>query len=77
MRKARQKPELFHRTFQTPKLIGDRLELHPMLVFIALIIGGELFGLLGLVLATDLTMVLRALMSHRSDGPRDGIAASL
>ncbi|MFN8512895.1 MAG: Mur ligase family protein [Thermomicrobiales bacterium] len=32
---------------------------------------------LGLVLATDLTMVLRALMSHRSDGPRDGIAASL
>jgi len=35
----------------TPKLIGDRLALHPMLVFIALIIGGELFGLLGLVLA--------------------------
>lgn len=32
---------------------------------------------LGLVLATDLTMVLRALMSHRADGPRDGIAPSL
>jgi hypothetical protein len=32
---------------------------------------------LGLVLATDLTMVLRALMSHRSDGPRDSTATSL
>jgi cyanophycin synthetase len=32
---------------------------------------------LGLVLASDLTMVLRALMSHRSDGPREGGATAL
>lgn len=31
---------------------------------------------LGLILATDLTMVLRALMSHRTDGPRETPSSS-
>ncbi|MBK6427925.1 MAG: AI-2E family transporter [Blastocatellia bacterium] len=47
----------------TPKLIGDRLALHPMLVFIALIIGGELFGLLGLVLAIPVLAGLKVVFS--------------
>jgi predicted PurR-regulated permease PerM len=32
----------------TPRVIGGKLEWRPMLVFIALIIAGDLFGLLGL-----------------------------
>lgn len=47
----------------TPRLIGDRLELHPMLVFIALIIGGELFGLLGLVLAIPVLAALKVIFN--------------
>lgn len=47
----------------TPRLIGDRLELHPMLVFIALIIGGEMFGLLGLVLAIPVLAALKVIFS--------------
>lgn len=35
----------------TPKILGDRLNLHPMAVFLGLLIGGKLFGLLGFVLA--------------------------
>ncbi len=35
----------------TPKIIGGRLNLHPMAVFLGLLIGGKLFGLLGIVLA--------------------------
>lgn len=45
----------------TPRLIGDRLELHPMLVFIALIIAGDLFGLVGLVLAIPFLAVAKVL----------------
>lgn len=45
----------------TPRLIGDRLELHPMLVFIGLIIAGDLFGLLGLVLAIPALAVIKVL----------------
>ncbi len=47
----------------TPRLIGDRLALHPMLVFIALIIGGELFGFLGLVLAIPVLAAFKVVFS--------------
>jgi predicted PurR-regulated permease PerM len=43
----------------TPRLIGDRLELHPMLVFIGLMIAGDLFGLVGLVLAIPVLAVCK------------------
>jgi len=46
----------------TPRLIGNKLELHPMLVFIALLVAGSLFGLLGLVLAIPVLGVLKVLL---------------
>lgn len=46
----------------TPRIIGNKLEVHPMLVFIALIIAGDLFGLLGLVLAIPILGVLKVLL---------------
>lgn len=35
----------------TPKILGGRLNLHPMAVFLGLLVGGKLFGLIGVVLA--------------------------
>ena len=35
----------------TPRIIGGRLNLHPMAVFLGLLVGGKLFGLLGIILA--------------------------
>jgi predicted PurR-regulated permease PerM len=35
----------------TPKILGGRLNLHPMAVFLGLLVGGKLFGFLGVVLA--------------------------
>ena len=46
----------------TPRLIGNKLDLHPMLVFIALIIAGSLFGVLGLVLAIPAIGVLKVFL---------------
>ncbi|MGI9035001.1 MAG: AI-2E family transporter [Pyrinomonadaceae bacterium] len=37
--------------FLTPRILGGRLNLHPMAVFLGLLIGGKLFGLLGIILA--------------------------
>ncbi len=37
--------------YLTPRIMGDRLNLHPMAVFLGLLVGGKLFGLLGIVLA--------------------------
>ncbi len=35
----------------TPRILGGRLNLHPMAVFLALLIGGKLFGFLGIILS--------------------------
>jgi predicted PurR-regulated permease PerM len=35
----------------TPRILGGRLNLHPMAVFLGLLIGGKLFGFLGVILA--------------------------
>lgn len=37
--------------YLTPRILGARLSLHPMAVFLGLLIGGKLFGFLGVLLA--------------------------
>jgi len=41
-----------------PKILGDRLGLHPLVVFFALLAGGASLGMLGLLLALPLTATL-------------------
>ncbi len=43
--------------FLTPRILGSRLSLHPMAVFLGLIIGGRLFGLLGVLLAVPVIAI--------------------
>jgi predicted PurR-regulated permease PerM len=43
----------------TPRIIGTRLRLHPMAVFLGLLIGGKLFGLLGIILAVPTIAVAK------------------
>jgi predicted PurR-regulated permease PerM len=47
--------------FLTPKIQGDTLRVHPILVFLAVIIGGGLGGILGVVVAVPTLAVLRVL----------------
>lgn len=42
----------------TPKLVGDRIGLHPLAVIFALMLFGSLFGFLGVLLALPLAAVL-------------------
>ena len=41
----------------TPRILGGRLSLHPMAVFLGLLIGGRLFGFLGVLLAVPVIAV--------------------
>jgi predicted PurR-regulated permease PerM len=41
----------------TPRILGGRLSLHPMAVFLGLLIGGRLFGFLGFLLAVPVIAV--------------------
>ena len=48
----------------TPKLVGDRIGLHPLGVILALVIFGSLFGFLGVLLALPLAAVLLAVFKQ-------------
>ena len=48
--------------FLTPKLIGDRLGLHPLAVIFSVVVGGQLFGFLGILLALPVASILLALL---------------
>ncbi len=43
--------------YLTPRILGARLNLHPMAVFLGLLIGGKLFGLLGVILVIPVIAV--------------------
>ena len=47
--------------FLTPKIQGDTLHVHPILVFLAVIVGGGLYGLFGVIVAVPALAVLRVL----------------
>jgi predicted PurR-regulated permease PerM len=46
----------------TPKLVGDRIGLHPILVIFAIAAGGQLFGFFGILLALPAAAVLSVLV---------------
>lgn len=46
----------------TPKIMGDRVGLHPVVIMLALLVGGSLFGFFGLVFAMPAACVLKVLL---------------
>jgi predicted PurR-regulated permease PerM len=49
--------------YLTPRILGSRLSLHPMAVFLGLLIGGKLFGLLGVILAVPTIAVAKVFVA--------------
>lgn len=50
--------------FLTPRLLGRRVGLHPVWILVALLLGGELFGLPGMVVAVPVAAALRVVVQH-------------
>ncbi len=48
--------------FLTPKLVGDRVNLHPVWILFALLAGGALFGFLGILVAVPVAAVIGVLV---------------
>ena len=65
----------------TPKLVGDRIGLHPVLVIFAVAAGGQLFGFFGILLALPAAAVLSVLVrfaysAYLSENPEAAEALS-
>ena len=63
----------------TPRLMGSRLELHPLTVMFGVLAGGEVAGVIGVFLSIPVLATLRILwhawMLQRKAGPRKIVAA--
>jgi sporulation integral membrane protein YtvI len=66
--------------FITPRVVGDNIGLHPVAVIFAVLLGGELFGITGMILGVPAVAVLNVLLKrgiveykaspiYSSDGP--------
>ncbi len=54
--------QLIEGSILTPKLVGDRIGLHPVIVIFAVSAGGQLFGFFGILLALPAAAVLSVLI---------------
>jgi len=54
--------QMIEGSFLTPKLVGDRIGLHPVLVIFSIAAGGQLFGFFGILLALPAAAVLLVLI---------------
>ncbi|MGI9229930.1 MAG: AI-2E family transporter [Gammaproteobacteria bacterium] len=48
----------------SPLLVGDRIGLHPIAVVFAVMVGGQLYGLVGILLALPTAAVIMVLLRH-------------
>lgn len=51
----------------TPKIVGDTVGLHPLVAIVALLIGGQIFGIVGMLLAVPVTAVLQVFLRSMAD----------
>ena len=54
--------QLLEGSVLTPKLVGDRIGLHPVIIIFAVAAGGQLFGFFGILLALPAAAVLSVLV---------------
>ncbi len=59
--------QLIESMWLTPKLVGNRIGLHPVVVIFALLAGGQLFGLAGVLLALPMGAVIAVALRHTKD----------
>ncbi len=58
-------------TVLTPKLVGDKIGLHPVAVIFSVMAGGQLFGFLGILLALPMASIIMVFLRHVHDIYRD------
>lgn len=54
--------QIIEGNFLTPKLVGEKVGLHPVLVIFALLVGGHLFGFLGILISVPVAGILGVLV---------------
>src|SRR5690606_23846586 len=51
----------------TPRIVGDKIGLHPVAVIFAVMAGGQLFGFLGMLIALPAAAVINVLLRYAAE----------
>ncbi|MCX7746530.1 MAG: AI-2E family transporter [Clostridia bacterium] len=57
----------FDSLFLSPKIIGDKVGLSPILIIVAITVGGAIYGIVGMLIGVPLMAVLKTLLSRFVD----------
>ena len=60
----------------SPVFIGDKIGLHPVWVILVVMVGGHLFGFIGILLALPVGAIARVLLSYSTDRSRFGSSST-
>lgn len=63
--------QLLEGTIITPKIVGNKIGLHPLVAIVALLIGGQIFGIIGMLVAVPVTAVMQVFLRTVSQYYRD------
>lgn len=55
----------------TPYLVGDKIGLHPVAVIFALMVGGHLYGFVGMLIALPVAAIIMVLLGHLHQNYRE------
>lgn len=56
--------QLLENNVVSPQVVGRTLQLHPLIVIFALLVGGELAGIVGLILAVPVFAIMKVIVQH-------------
>ena len=48
----------------TPRIVGEKIGLHPIVIMLAVLLGAEFFGLVGIIIAVPAVAALNVFFSH-------------
>lgn len=55
--------QFFEGNFITPRIVGKKVGLHPVVIMIAILVGAKFFGFIGLLLAVPVTAILKVFVT--------------
>ena len=56
--------QVIESNFLSPYIMGKNIKIHPIAIIFALLLGGELFGVLGMILAVPVLAILKVIFKH-------------
>lgn len=56
--------QLIESNLLSPYIVGKSINIHPVAIIFALLLGGELFGVIGMIIAVPLLTILKVITNH-------------